>query len=406
MDETRYAKIAPIVLKVIHQSESFKSLTKASKKRLIDALTEKVGEVKDFRQAERGDLLVFATSAKQKKQILQLRELDHQEIECTTTAAARKALIHRVATDLDDETILTALEDQGVIHATRWNKIQVDGGKQKSETVCITFSGERRREVKIDYMAFKCFEYIPRPLICYRCWLPGHIARACKSQEKCRVCSGPHSDPECTKAPTCPTCQASGHIAATKDCPIFASRQRTITTRGAYTSELGISASTAEERKQWQQEGNKITNLEERLNRIEERISEITNKTSPEPTDSHQGAMASLQNKVNRMEEDMEEVKSKIKSLDSLRMEVNNMNQSMKESFAELKEYLMRNEPPNSQPGDTPKSYPIAPPTLTKTTNLKRGPSGDLTTRSNQPPKLMKKMSYGQKAGSPRTNHE
>ena len=70
MDETRYAKIAPIVLKVIHQSESFKSLTKASKKRLIDALTEKVGEVKDFRQAERGDLLVFATSAKQQKQIL------------------------------------------------------------------------------------------------------------------------------------------------------------------------------------------------------------------------------------------------------------------------------------------------------------------------------------------------
>ena len=240
------------------------------------------------------------------------------------------SLIHRVPTDIEDDAILLALQQQEVIKSSRWLKTQPDGSKVKTQTACITFIGERRASVKLDYINYKCHEVIPRPLICYKCWQFDHIAKACKNIARFRTCSGPHeANSSCTAAPACPTCNSGGHTAGSMGCPMFASRQKAI----SHTVDLNQliaspSSLTTQKENVWLHSTSTETAADARLNKIEEQLATLAQSLPTESSNSLQHRFSGLNEKVNQIEREMKEVQTKLQTLEDIKEEVSTLNPS------------------------------------------------------------------------------
>ena len=71
----------------------------------------------------------------------------------------------------------------------------------------------------------KVFNRAARLTQCFRCQAYGHVARACRSSEKCAHCAGAHSTKECCRANDhskmkCANCHQTGHAAWMKACAV------------------------------------------------------------------------------------------------------------------------------------------------------------------------------------------
>jgi hypothetical protein len=224
--------LAPVIFKLDSAPDSFKSLNSSQIADLVKHVTAQIGDIKDARLAPRGDLLIYPHTTDQKEQLLAIAEINGSSITTSLTKAETESrvIIHQVPISLDSNTICQQLSHLGATNATRWQKTDAAGGKTPTETVCLTFGcNPPPSEVKLDYQVFRTKPYIPRPKICYNCWGFNHLAAICTEKKKCRTCAGSHKPEEsCASNGHCPSCQKQGHPAGTEDCPIFASRQKTI----------------------------------------------------------------------------------------------------------------------------------------------------------------------------------
>lgn len=85
------------------------------------------------------------------------------------------------------------LKPQGVLEVQKVEKIDSDGRRYYTGTVICLFDKKIPEFIDAFGCQMEVKEYVPRPMICYRCGSIGHTARNCVSmQEPCRRCYEEH----------------------------------------------------------------------------------------------------------------------------------------------------------------------------------------------------------------------
>ena len=75
--------------------------------------------------------------------------------------------------------------------------------------------------IKVAYHRLDVRPYISKPLRCFKCQRFGHPGKYCRNREVCIQCGKAEAHTDCKEEPWCPNCRATGHTAASKDCPSF-----------------------------------------------------------------------------------------------------------------------------------------------------------------------------------------
>lgn len=109
-----------------------------------------------------------------------------------------------------------------ILDTFRLTKMIPNKGVVNTHWVKVTFSGNRLpQEIKFDYIILPVREYIPKVLICLRCFKFGHTMSKCQSTNRiCGTCLENYHGLECDKPPTCLHCKG-GHISNAKECPEY-----------------------------------------------------------------------------------------------------------------------------------------------------------------------------------------
>ncbi|XP_063373831.1 uncharacterized protein LOC134661621 [Cydia amplana] len=90
-----------------------------------------------------------------------------------------------------------------------------------TQTVAVTFASTQLPEyVTLDHWRHEVGVYVPPVKQCLRCMKFDHIAKYCKNNEVCSICSGNHNYKTCDKSTTkCANC-GGRHIAISATCPL------------------------------------------------------------------------------------------------------------------------------------------------------------------------------------------
>ena len=297
--------LPPVIFNHSSNQDSFKSLSRSEIAEIVAYISAQTGSIKDVKRAPRGDLLIYPHDAAQKAELLKIKEVNGIKVQTSLTKAETESrvIIHSVPTSISDIDICQQLSHQGVRLATRWHKIDQSGGKTPTGTVCLTFEHNQPPDtVRLDFQQFRTKPYIPRPKICYNCWGFNHLAAACPVAKKCRTCAGSHKpEDSCAANGHCPTCLKTGHSAGTEDCPIYASRQKTI--QVAKEKNITIAEAAA------------LLNQENKDKALQEKKSENhpTTDGDPEPHDARPSRPS--QDDLRQMKKELESLKKQVHTL-------------------------------------------------------------------------------------------
>ena len=137
-----------------------------------------------------------------------------------------RGIIYNVPTNNTEEDLVHLLADQGVKSVKRFHKTAQDNTRCPLTTVAITFTSPTLpAEIVIAHQLFMVKKYIPRPLICFKCWKLGHSMLKCPNVHKCKSYASTHDLSNVFLEPLrCPTCGLNGYPAASMECPVYAKR--------------------------------------------------------------------------------------------------------------------------------------------------------------------------------------
>jgi hypothetical protein len=335
---------APVIVNLISEPQSFDRLSLLEKKHFINGLINTIGQVKDGTKWTRhGQLYIYPTSNRQKKQLLELKAVKEFQISCNLAKSEInvKGVIYNVPINNSDADLLELVLSQGVTHVHRF-QTGPEESKTPLTTVALTFNTQTLpREIVIAHEIFRVKKYIPRPSQCRKCWSLQHQEDTCKVSPICKYCSQQHPPtPVCTNAPKCPTCHKSDHAAGTFACPLFANKQNVI--RFAYESNIPISeAGKLLDRNNvtqtkpihlpvFEKENPEILALRREVQNLKQQIEKILQ--SPPITD--------LSERVTALETEVVQIKEQIEPLLTLPASVEKSNQEMKKGFSETQDQL------------------------------------------------------------------
>nr|CAH0108475.1 unnamed protein product [Daphnia galeata] len=203
--------IPPVVITLVSEPKAFHLLSLVEKHFLTKELSAIIGPLSsNIKWSKSGELVIFPSSRKQKEQLLRLDLVKEFQIKPSVSRSEleSRGIIHNVPLINAEEDLLQLLADQGV-KSLRSSTLPPD--------------------VVIAHELFRIKKYIPRPLICYKCWRLGHHESTCGYNEKCRSCAAPHDkNSDCTGTRCCATCGQLDHFAGMMSCPLYAERQEAI----------------------------------------------------------------------------------------------------------------------------------------------------------------------------------
>ena len=133
----------------------------------------------------------------------------------------QRGVIYGVSTLIEDDEIKAAT---GAKWVRRINS-QVKGEQHPTNTVVVTFEGQRPDEVKLGGRQHAVRPYIAQPLRCKKCQNYGHPANRCQNRQRCPRCGGDHFASYCPSHDDvgqlkCVHC-AGAHRASSRSCPKF-----------------------------------------------------------------------------------------------------------------------------------------------------------------------------------------
>jgi hypothetical protein len=225
--------IPPVVITLVSEPKAFHLLSLVEKQLLTKELSAIIGPLSsNIRWSKSGELVIFPSSRKQKEQLLRLDLVKEFQIKSSVSRSEleSRGIIHNVPLINAEEDLLELLADQGVKRVRRFYKQGPESAKIPLTTVALTFvSSTLPPDVVIAHELFRIKKYIPRPLICYKCWRLGHHESTCGYDQKCRSCAAPHEkNSDCTGTRCCATCGQLDHFAGMMSCPLYAERQEAI----------------------------------------------------------------------------------------------------------------------------------------------------------------------------------
>ena len=111
--------------------------------------------------------------------------------------------------ELSEEEVVGWLKEFGVTKVKRFTR-KVNGRTEKTATLLLTFDAPTcPSRISLDYVTYKIEQYIPNPMMCYKCGKFGHSETFCKADSVCLECGEPTHEGGCT--PKCINCGKSGH---------------------------------------------------------------------------------------------------------------------------------------------------------------------------------------------------
>lgn len=131
-------------------------------------------------------------------------------------------VITGIPCDITTEEILSDLQsDVPIVDVYRLNRY-VDGHKQPSNRVSVTFRASRLPEkVRLFCCLSKVQPFVQKVVFCKKCLRYNHKAENCKSFQRCQTCGDRHEDENyehCQQRSKCLHCKKS-HATGSNDCP-------------------------------------------------------------------------------------------------------------------------------------------------------------------------------------------
>lgn len=137
-------------------------------------------------------------------------------------AIYRQGVIKNVDVDLDESSILEAIDSSIKVHKVTRIKKLIEKTLVNTGTAIITFRGQHiPSSLKIFGYPCRVEPYFQRTVQCFRCWRFGHVGRQCNGQIRCCKCSGTHTLDSCkTLDALCANCNGK-HFNNDKNCPKY-----------------------------------------------------------------------------------------------------------------------------------------------------------------------------------------
>lgn len=133
------ASSTPIIVSLVSEPESLKSLSLTEKVKFIYELVQIIGPVsKGTKWAPKGDLFIYPASRRQKIRLLKLRSVKEFQISCALARSEREArgIIQNVSVNNSDSDLCILLSDQNVTDVKR---LTTGVGKNPTLTVLLFF---------------------------------------------------------------------------------------------------------------------------------------------------------------------------------------------------------------------------------------------------------------------------
>lgn len=144
----------------------------------------------------------------------------------------KKGIIRMVDTYFSEEYLLNNIEsDIPVVEVKRMLKkiIEQDGNPKlvKRQVVIVTFLGNAiPKNIKISLVNFPVEPYVYPVIQCFKCLRYGHTLNLCKSNKRCKFCSGEHDENNCElNSVYCVFCKTGEHSSVDKKCPVYIKQQ-------------------------------------------------------------------------------------------------------------------------------------------------------------------------------------
>lgn len=155
--------------------------------------------------------------------------LDEMGLKATIPAVDTEVtgVLTSVPTDLSNERISALIgSSRNVIQVRRFmRRVQSEGGAvtyDPTQTVAVTFaSTELPQYVYLDSWRHEVSCYVPPVKQCLQCMKFGHIAKYCKNEVVCSICTDKHSFKMCKEDPKNAKCVNCGgnHVSISNTCP-------------------------------------------------------------------------------------------------------------------------------------------------------------------------------------------
>lgn len=121
--------------------------------------------------------------------------------------------------DLSEDEVVGWLREFGVVGARRFTR-KVNGAVENTATLLLTFDRPScPTKLQLDYVTYHVQQYIPNPLMCYRCGRFGHPEVRCQNAQICLQCGKTQHDGTCTK--WCVNCKKDGHSCLARECEVW-----------------------------------------------------------------------------------------------------------------------------------------------------------------------------------------
>lgn len=102
----------------------------------------------------------------------------------------------------------------------RLKAVGVTKVERQGELIVLTLAAkERPKTVQVGALKIPTVPYYGATMLCYKCYVYGHVAKRCRNRQACKRCGGYHSD-KCPGKPTCRNC-GGPHLPTYKKCPVW-----------------------------------------------------------------------------------------------------------------------------------------------------------------------------------------
>lgn len=152
-------------------------------------------------------LVIETTDEELGKRLMETLQVKDQPITAsdTTTANATKCVIKCPAmTGIEVSEILARTRDQGVISVVKKNG--------RNGTLVLSLKGNIPPVIRLGALRVPTVMYVPRPMLCRKCFCFGHAERLCRNKAACPRCGREHvldGTKKCSRRQSCRNCQSS-----------------------------------------------------------------------------------------------------------------------------------------------------------------------------------------------------
>ena len=169
-----------------------------------------------------GSLLIKTKSESQTDKFLHTKSFAGEECEVVRDQRlnqSRGTIQAYDLLDLSEDEVVGWLGEFGVVGAKRFTR-KTNGKVENTATILLTFDKPScPTKLQLDYVTYHVHQYVPNPMLCYRCGRFGHPEARCQHDQICLKCGQAKHEGECNS--WCVNCKKAGHSCLARDCEVW-----------------------------------------------------------------------------------------------------------------------------------------------------------------------------------------